>query len=91
MVYNTNMKPKKKMIFKLDKILEERGLSVMKFAEQTKLNRSTVSRIYHNHSSGITLDLLLKITEALNITPNDLIETVIVKSEEKYEPESKEG
>jgi len=85
------MKPKKKMIFKLDKILQERGSSVAKFAESARLNSVTVSRIYHNHNSGISLDVLLKITEALNITPNDLIETVIVKSEEKYEPESKEG
>lgn len=79
------MKPKKKMIFRLDKILKERGLSVLKFAESANLNSVTISRIYHNHNAGITLDLLLKITEALHITPNDLVETVMVKSEEKYE------
>ncbi|MBK8467704.1 MAG: helix-turn-helix transcriptional regulator [Chloracidobacterium sp.] len=62
----------KKVQFRLDEILKERGLTIKGFARDAQLNYVTVIRICHNQNAGITLDIISRITSALNISPGEL-------------------
>ena len=69
-----------KIIFRLDKILKERNLTIYSFARDAKLNYVTVYRIVNNQTSGITLEMLARIASALGVSPRDLLEVETSKN-----------
>lgn len=60
--------------------MQERNLSIRGFARDAKLNHVTVSRIVHNQTKGVTLEMIARITGYLNIEPGELFEAVKVKN-----------
>lgn len=71
MRYNVIMKIK----FNLDAILKERDISIRKLAAMSGVHYKTALNIFHNHTTGISLETLAGICSALNITPDQLFKT----------------
>lgn len=70
------------IIFKLDKVLEERGKTKYWLSKQTGIDNNTLGKIYNNESKQIKLETLDKICEALDIIDiSDVLE--IVKKDRK--------
>lgn len=65
-----------KIIFRLDEILKERDISIRKLAEISGVHYKTALNIYHNHTTGISLETLAGICQALNITLDKLFKVV---------------
>ncbi|MEI7846350.1 MAG: helix-turn-helix transcriptional regulator [Chloroflexota bacterium] len=61
-----------KIKFCLKKILDDRGLGVIKFAEIAGVHYQTIINICHNRTSGISLATLGKVCTALDIEPGEL-------------------
>ncbi|WP_127488929.1 helix-turn-helix domain-containing protein [Paenibacillus ehimensis] len=69
------MRSRVHIVTKIDKILEQRGMTQGKLAELTKLRPSTISEIIRGTRSVINKEHLAKIAEVLDITEiNELIE-----------------
>jgi putative transcriptional regulator len=63
------------IVLKIDKILEQRGMTQGKLAELTELRPSTISEIIRGTRSVINKEHLAKIAQVLEITDiGDLIE-----------------
>lgn len=60
----------------LDDVLSERGKSLYALAKETGISYNTLTRIQKNKVQGITWDVLVKICENLNCSPNDLIKII---------------
>ena len=60
--------------FRLDKVLEERQMTVQELAQQIGMKTSTVWEYYHNFNDRIKAVNLAKICEVLECTPADLLE-----------------
>jgi putative transcriptional regulator len=71
-VYSGGMK-QKQLVFNLDQILKDRGLSIEKASEITGLSRPTLYDMRANRLTGVTLETLSKLCNALNVEPNDLL------------------
>lgn len=61
---------------KLKEIAENKGKTITDIANETGLNRNTVTSIYHGQVDGIKFDTLEKIRETYNLSLSDLIEDV---------------
>ena len=60
--------------FKLDKVLEETGISRYKLSKEAKLDYATVSKICNNNTTAIKLEVLEKIIRFTGCSFNDLME-----------------
>ena len=72
MCYNSCMS---NVIFRLDKILKERGTTPRPFSIEHGLNYVTVLRICRNETRGVNLETISKLCAVLEIKPGDLFET----------------
>jgi len=59
---------------KLDKMAEKLGKTVTDIAEETGLNRNTVTALFHNNVDGIKFDTIEKICTTYKVDLNDIIE-----------------
>ncbi len=57
----------------LDKLLNDRGITAYALAKQTGLHQSVISKLKHNESRALRLDVLDRVCEALNCEPGELI------------------
>lgn len=60
--------------FKLSKLLGEKRISQAELIRRTKINHSTISRLYNEQTNSIDFKNLDKICKALDCKPEDLIE-----------------
>ncbi len=58
---------------KLDEWLTERNMTAYALAKETGLHQSVISKIRHNKSKALRLDVLDKLCAALECQPGDLI------------------
>lgn len=61
------------LFFKLDEIMDEKGLSINKVSSETKISRPSITAMYNNESKGVQLDTLEKLMDYLKVPLNDLI------------------
>lgn len=59
---------------KLKEIAEKLGKTILEIAEETGLNRNTITSLYHNKVDGIKFETIEKICSAYSITIPELIE-----------------
>lgn len=59
--------------FRLKEILQEKGWTARKLAELSGVNERTVRDISNNNYTRVGLDVLHKLSQALNCEPGDLI------------------
>jgi putative transcriptional regulator len=62
------------IILKLDELLTERNLTAYALAKETGLHQSVISKIRHNKSKALRLDVLDKLCAVLRCEPADLID-----------------
>jgi DNA-binding Xre family transcriptional regulator len=65
-------KPAKHLKMNIQALLDQKGWSISKLAEDTGLNYKTIHSIVRNKYSRIGLDTLEKICKALNVDAGDL-------------------
>jgi putative transcriptional regulator len=70
----------------LETLLAERGRSYYWLANEAKINHAVMSKMRHNRTKAITLDVLDRICSVLNCEPGDVL---IRAAEEK--PASKKN
>ena len=73
------------LYFKLDKIMDDRGLNINKVSSETKISRPSLTAIYNNESRGVQFDTLEKLMKYLNVHLNDLIEETKETATLKFE------
>lgn len=61
------------LYFKLDKLMDERNLSINKVSSETKISRPALTAMYNNESRGVQLETLEKLMEYLNVSLDELI------------------
>lgn len=62
---------------KLDKILKEHGISVLKLSKEIGHRRTTIMELMHNtnmEKKKISAELIMKLCLYFEVTPNDLFE-----------------
>lgn len=64
------------IIFTLDKILAERGLSISKLAEQTGISRQALTKIVNNQSRMVKLETIETLARHLDIYYSDLFHEI---------------
>lgn len=64
---------KKTLKWNLDVIMKERDLSNEDVVQLTSIHRNVISRIKNNSQNRIDLDVLERLLQGLNLTPNDLL------------------
>lgn len=55
--------------------MKEKDKSIKELAKQTGISEPTLKRLRTHNSTNPTLDILMKIAKALNVSVNDLIQT----------------
>lgn len=60
--------------FRLNEIVDERGIALRELARLSGVTYPTVSSIYHNRAKGVVLSTLDKLAEALGVSVFDLIQ-----------------
>jgi len=60
--------------FRLDEILDARGIKAEDFAKSAGIHYRTVLDLRSNRTRGISNDTLAKICDTLNITPAEILE-----------------
>ena len=73
------------LYFKLDKIMDDRGLNINKVSSETKISRPSLTAIYNNESRGVQFDTLEKLMKYLNVHLNDLNEETKETATLKFE------
>lgn len=63
------------MAKRLDQFLQEKGMSLYKFAKEAYLPVSTLFNLYRNHTKSPTFTVMLKIVDALGITMNEFLDS----------------
>jgi putative transcriptional regulator len=58
---------------RLEQILNAREMTAYALAKQTGLHQSVISKLRHNESKALRLDVLDRVCEALECSPGDLI------------------
>ena len=66
----------KKIRYKLNTIMDDRGLSIYKVAKETKIDKNAIKKIYDNKSRQVRFDTLEALMEYLNCDLLDLIEVI---------------
>lgn len=56
----------------LEKILDERRLSVLKLAEKAGLSRTAINPLYHNTGTAVHFETIDKLCKTLNVTLDEL-------------------
>lgn len=64
------------IIFKLDKILNEKGKTKYWLSKETGTDNNTLAKIYNNESKQIKLETLDKICKSLECDISDILEIV---------------
>ena len=59
--------------FRLDKILEDKGISRYKLGKDTGIDSNTINRIFKNETTAVKLEILDKICAATDCDLSDLI------------------
>ncbi|MEK5023803.1 MULTISPECIES: helix-turn-helix domain-containing protein [Paenibacillus] len=62
---------------KLDTILKERGISVLKLSKEIGHRRTTITELMHNNNMDkkkISAELIMKLCLYFDVSPNDLFE-----------------
>jgi DNA-binding Xre family transcriptional regulator len=59
--------------FRLDKVLEQLGVSQSELARRSRVSLVTINRIHGNKTEGVSLSTLDKIAAALGVEPGELI------------------
>ena len=59
---------------RLDELLTEKGMTAYALAKQTGLHQSVISKLRHNNSLALRLDVLDTICKALSVTPCDVLQ-----------------
>jgi DNA-binding Xre family transcriptional regulator len=72
-----------KAVFRLDEILKEMGTTPRPFARANGLNYVTILRICRNENQGITLDIISRLCEVLEVEPGDLFRIEKTGEQEK--------
>ncbi|HKQ04148.1 MAG TPA: helix-turn-helix transcriptional regulator [Blastocatellia bacterium] len=62
---------------KLDEVLEEKGHTLYWLAKETGISHNTLWRMNKGLSTGITFDVLDRITDALECEPSDILVKVV--------------
>jgi DNA-binding Xre family transcriptional regulator len=57
----------------LKKLLEERGISIRKFSEDTGLQFETLRRMYNNDTKQYNKQMIARVCEELDIEISDLL------------------
>jgi DNA-binding Xre family transcriptional regulator len=60
--------------FRVDKILDARGIKAEEFADQAGIHYRTALDIVYDRTQRIDKDTLAKICDALKVTPADVLE-----------------
>lgn len=61
------------LYFKLDKLMDERNLSINKVSSETKISRPALTAMYNNESRGVQFETLEKLMEYLNVSLDELV------------------
>ena len=61
-----------KLSFRLGEILEEKKRGVRDVARATGITPATISRIVNNHTRGVSMDVLERLCDELDIAPGDI-------------------
>ncbi|BCA84934.1 hypothetical protein EsVE80_04570 [Enterococcus saigonensis] len=61
------------LYFKLDKIMDERKLSINKVSSEADISRPALTAMYNNDSKGVQFETLEKLMKYLNVSLGDLI------------------
>ncbi len=69
----TKITKPKKIVFRLDDILEARDMNPRQLSLRSGVNYRTVLKIYHNAQNGISLDTIGRICTVLDIAPGELL------------------
>lgn len=64
------------MLFKLEKLLEKRNLSVYRFVKDLDIANNTVQRYLKGTIARLDIDILSKICKYFHCTINDIVEFV---------------
>lgn len=82
-----------KITLKLQELAQKLGKSITDIAEETGLNRNTVTALYHNKVDGIKFETLIKLCDVYNLSIIDLLElkTEITKEIKPIEYYKQEG
>lgn len=70
--------------FSLDKLMEERRLSIQDVADKTGISRPTISQLYNNKSKGIQFETLNRLLGGLNADLYELFEEVFPDEHLKF-------
>jgi DNA-binding Xre family transcriptional regulator len=66
--------------FRVREVIDERGLTQLEVARRARLSYSTVSRLYLEQATQISLKTLDRLAEVLRCEPGDLLERVRASS-----------
>lgn len=74
----------------IERLRKKQGFSQEKLAEETGLNLRTIQRI-ENDETIPRADLLKRITDALNVTPDEIIDNSLTERQGLPEPDESVG
>ena len=60
----------------LSRLMGERRLKISKLAEDTEINRGTITRLYHEEASRVELEVIEKLCRYLQCEVGDLFELI---------------
>lgn len=72
--HNGTIRPNSPIVNRFSRLLGERRLSVSAVARMTGVSRTTLTNLYYDRASGISLSVLGKLCAALECTPSDIFE-----------------